>query len=168
MPRPRKEQVVPEATPVEQVEASPVEAVEEPASKRRVTRANRTPVSGPRDILTVTFKDPNYFYRWVKDLPGRVQRFENAGYETVVDKDAQVGQRTVDSSSRLGSAVTRLDGANTLVLMRIPLEWYNEDQEAKQREVDAMEDALRGEGLRTERSSNWQPGDGEYVGRKAR
>lgn len=135
---------------------------------KRVTRETRTPVSGPRDILTVTFKDPNYFYRWVKDFPGRIQRFENAGYEIVVDQNARVGQRTVDSGSRLGSAVTRLDGANVLVLMRIPLEWYNEDQESKQRELDLLEETLKGEGLRAERSSTWQPGDGEFAGKRAK
>lgn len=110
-------------------------------------RKQRIPVSGPRDILTVSKKDPNYMYRWVKDLPGRVQRFIEGGYE-IVNHEADIGQRTVDSGSRLGSAVTRLDGANTLVLMRIPLEWYNEDQEAKQREIDAVEDSMRAEGGR--------------------
>ena len=112
---------------------------------KRLTRENRIPVSGPRDILTVTNKDPNYHYRWVKDLPGRIQRFLNGGYE-FVNHDAEVGQRTVDTSSRLGSAVTRLDGMNTLVLMRIPLEWYNEDQESKQRELDSLEDAMKADG----------------------
>lgn len=137
--------------------------------QRRVTRETRVPVSGPRDILTVTFKDPNYFYRWVKDLPGRIQRFETAGYVIVTDKAPEVGQRTVDSGSRLGSAVTRKDGGNTLILMRIPLEWYNEDQESKQRDLNALEDTLKGEGMRAlERGSTWQPGMGEMVGRKAK
>lgn len=112
---------------------------------KRVTRESRIPVSGPRDILTVAGKDPNYFYRWVKDLPGRIQRFLDGGYE-IVNHDAQVGQRTVDSGSRLGTAITRLDGSNTLVLMRIPLEWYKEDQERKQAEIDAIEDSLRSDG----------------------
>ena len=118
---------------------------EEAVQIERKTRPTRIPVSGPRDILTVTNKDPNYHYRWVKDLPGRIQRFLDGGYE-FVNHDAQVGQRTVDASSRLGSAVTRLDGMNTLVLMRIPLEWYNEDQESKQRELDSLEDAMKADG----------------------
>lgn len=112
---------------------------------KRTTRESRIPVAGPRDILTVAGKDPNYSYRWVKDLPGRIQRFLDGGYE-IVNHDAQVGQKAVDSGSRLGTAITRLDGANTLVLMRIPLEWYNEDQERKQAEIDAVEDSLRNDG----------------------
>lgn len=160
MARPKKVESTEVTSPV----GVPSEPVETP---KRVTRESRVPVSGPRDILTVTNKDPNYFYRWVKDLPGRIQRFIDAGYD-IVNHDTQVGQRVVDSGSRLGSAVTRLDGANTLVLMRIPLEWYNEDQEAKARELDAQEDALRGEGLTTERTDNWQPTQDAFMGRKAR
>lgn len=108
-------------------------------------RKERIPVSGPRDILTISDKDPNYMYRWVKDLPGRIQRFLDGGYE-IVNHAAQVGQRTVDSGSRLGSALTRQDGGSTLVAMRIPLEWYNEDQEAKMHQIDALEDSLRADG----------------------
>lgn len=115
----------------------------------KAVRKTRIPVSGPRDILTVSNKDPNYFYRFVKDVPGRVQRFIDGGYEIVNQDNAQVGQRTVDSGSRLGTAITRNDGAFVLVLMRIPLEWYNEDQEAKQREIDALEDSMSAEGGNT-------------------
>jgi hypothetical protein len=135
------------------------------ATEARPQRRERIPVSGPRDILTVAEKDPNYVYRWVKDLPGRIQRFRDAGYE-IVNHETQVGQRTVDSASRLGTAVTRLDGTNTLVLMRIPKEWYDEDQTAKATVLNAQEQALRGEGLKTERTDKWQPGEG-FAGRKA-
>lgn len=125
-------------------------------------RKERIPVSGPRDILTVTGKDPNYVYRWVRDTPGRIQRFLDGGYE-IVNHDAQVGQRTVDSGSRLGTAVTRLDGAHTLVLMRILRDWYNEDQEAKQREIDALEDSMRTEGgNRTGMSRDEAPDTGKF------
>lgn len=117
----------------------PTVAVEQPKRKERI------PVSGPRDILTISDKDPNYEYRWVKDLPGRIQRFLDGGWEIVVH-EAQAGQRTVDSGSRLGSALTRQDGGFTLVAMRIPVEWYKQDQESKQKELDALEDSLRADG----------------------
>lgn len=139
-----------------------------PERPQRVTRETRTPVSGPRELLTVRNKDENYVYRWVKDLPGRIQRFLDAGYEVVMDKP-EVGQSTVDKGSRLGSATTRNDGANVLVLMRIPREWYNEDQDAKQREVDATEKIVYGEGIADlQRNSNWQPAKDEYAGRRAK
>ena len=104
---------------------------------RLAQRTKRTPIGGPRNILTVTNKDPNYFYRWVNDTPGRIDRFLQAGYE-VVNHEAEVGEKTVDRASKLGSAVTMVRGSATLVLMRIPLEWYNEDQAAKQEEIDTL------------------------------
>lgn len=123
-----------------------VEAVTTPVVASRVTRENRIPVSGPRDILTIPNRDPNYEYRWVKDIPGRIQRFLNGGWEFHVDPNAQVGQRAVDSGSRIGSALTRNTDGTTLVAMRILKEWYDEDQDAKQREIDALEESMRADG----------------------
>lgn len=102
-------------------------------------RPKRIPVSGNRDILTVSDKDPNYVYRWVVDENNRIERFKAGGYETVVDQ-LKVGEESVASGSQLGSAVTKYaGGGKTLVLMRIPTEWYDEDQAAKQQSVDASE-----------------------------
>ena len=110
------------------------------------SKVKRTPVGGARDILTVSNKDPNFEYRWVKDIPGRIQRFQEGGYELVTDVDLEsVGQRVVDRGSTLGSVVTKTSGIFTLVLMRIPKEWYDEDQLAKQVKVDALEESMRAE-----------------------
>lgn len=114
-------------------------------SKAALERPSRVPVSGPRDVLTVADKDPNYHYRWVNDTPGRIDRFLNGGYE-YVQKAGEIGQNTVDRGSKLGSVVTRsVGGILTAVLMRIPREWYDEDQEAKQDEIDRLEDSMRQE-----------------------
>src|SRR3990167_1443873 len=111
--------------------------------EKRKERVERIPVGGARDVLTVAGKDPNYSYRWVLDIPGRVQRFEEGGYECVRDNLA-VGQKTVDSSTQLGSIVTKHGGGNsTLVLMRIPKEWYDADQKGKQDAIDALEDTMQ-------------------------
>lgn len=128
---------------------------------KNVQRKKRIPVSGPRDILTISDKDPNYAYRWVKDLPGRVQRFLEGGWE-FVNHEAQMGQKTVDSGSRLGSALTRQDGGFTLVAMRIPLEWYNEDQQAKQDAIDALEDSLRADGGNNTGLGDGRPDTGSF------
>jgi hypothetical protein len=122
------------------VEATPV------VTQQRATRANRIPVSGPRDILTIQNRDPNYSYRWVKDTPGRIQRFFTGGWEYHVDPDAVVGQRAVDSGSRLGSALTRNTDGTVLVAMRIPKEWYDEDQKRKWDEIDALESSMKADG----------------------
>ena len=108
-------------------------------------RVQRTPVGGPRDILTVLDKDPNFSYRWVIDSPGRIQRFLDGGYE-VVQGNPEVGQNTVDRGSKLGSAVTKAGGSGqTLLLMRIPKEWYDEDQVAKQKNIDELEASMKAE-----------------------
>ena len=105
-------------------------------------RTKRVPVGGPRNILTVANKDPNYVYRFVLDTPGRLEAFKEGGYE-VVTKDMEVGDSTVDKGSQLGSAVTMVRGTSTLVLMRILREWYDEDQVAKQEEIDALEATMK-------------------------
>lgn len=125
------------------------------------TRENRIPVSGPRDILTVSDKDPSYSYRWVKDIPGRIQRFLDGGYE-IVNHQAKVGSKTVDSGSKVGTAITRNDGAGTLVLMRIQLEWYNEDQERKMAQIDALEDSMRADGGRNDGLGKDRPDSGKF------
>jgi hypothetical protein len=110
-------------------------------------RPTRTPVSGPRDVLTVADKDPNYVYRWVNDTVGRIDRYLAGGYE-FVQQAGEIGQKTVDRASRLGSVVTRsVGGTVTGVLMRIPREWYDEDQEAKQDQIDSLEDSMRQEAM---------------------
>jgi len=105
-------------------------------------RKNRVPVGGSRNILTVANKDPNYEYRWVLDIPGRLDQFKKAGYEVVTD-DNEVGDKTVDRHSKLGSAQTMVRGLSTLVLMRIPREWYEEDQQMKQEEIEALEATMK-------------------------
>lgn len=108
-------------------------------------RVKRTPVGGPRDILTVADQDPNYVYRWVLDVPGRVQRFVDGGYE-FVQGNPEVGQNAVDRGTKVGSTVTRAGGSGqTLVLMRISKEWYDEDQKLKQESIDALENSMKAE-----------------------
>ncbi len=115
-----------------------------PAVKRE--RKKRTPVSGARDILTVRGIDPNFSYRWVVDQPGRVQRFQDGGWEVVPTHGTEVGQATVDRGSQLGSVVTKASGdGRTLVLMRIPKEWYDEDQVAKAERINAHEATMKAE-----------------------
>jgi len=109
-------------------------------------RPKRTPVGGARDILTVANMDPNYVYRWVNDKDGRITKFKEGGYE-VVTSDTEVGQDAVDRGSKLGSAITKsVGGMTTAVLMRIPREWYDEDQTAKLDAIDALEATMQSTG----------------------
>lgn len=99
----------------------------------------RIPVSGHRDVLTVEGKQEGYVYRWVNDVDSRITRFQAAGYE-LVEADVQVGARTVDNPGKFGSVVSKNVGRGvTAYLMRIPEEFYKEDQAAKLKEVDEKE-----------------------------
>lgn len=110
-------------------------------------RVRRAPTDGARDILAVANQDPNYVYRWVNDTPGRIQRLMERGYEIVTDH-VEVGQSTVDRGSQLGGAVTKQVGQGvTGVLMRIPREYHEEDQAAKDAENDAIEAAMKQEAM---------------------
>jgi len=110
----------------------------------RVTRENRVPVSGYRDILTVEGKDPNFHYYWVLDTNedgSSVRRYKLGGYEHVMSDEVTVGQHAVYKSDNVGSIVRVPNGKSPdfLYLMKIPMEWWDEDQAAIQRNVDATE-----------------------------
>lgn len=111
-------------------------------------RPKRTPING-RNVLTVTGKDPNYVYRIVNDVGGRVDMFKEAGYELVLDKDVTVGDRRINSASAEGSnAQAAVDKSGTKAfVMRIPKEWYEEDQKAKQQHVHELEQTIKKEAL---------------------
>jgi hypothetical protein len=114
----------------------------------RVQRPQRTPING-RNILTVSGKDPNYVYRIVNAVGDRIQQFEEAGYELVDNKDVKVGDRRVNNSSAEGSkAMVSVDKQGTKAyVMRIRKEWYEEDQLAKQAQVNDLEQSIKKDAL---------------------
>lgn len=118
-----------------------------PDNISRAERPDRVPVSGNRDILTVQGKDDSYHYRWVLDQNEsgqRIFKFLRAGYEFVTkDQGIKVGESLVYKSDNNGSII-RSPGGNGqfLYLMRIPREWYEEDQRAKQNLVRENEKSI--------------------------
>lgn len=111
-------------------------------------RPERIPVSAAgRDILTVANQDPNYVYRWVNDTQGRIQTYRNGGYELVEATSAGtigVGHQAGDAST-VGEYVTRYMGQEVVAyLMRIPREFYEQDQEAKYRDIQETEARIYG------------------------
>lgn len=107
------------------------------------TRPSRTPV-GQSGRLKVKDKDPNYQYRFVNIRDDRVDMFQEAGWEVVEKTKAGNPTDTATTSKPLGSADQRSVGlGDQAVLMRIPLEYYKEDQAAKQKIVDASEQSIK-------------------------
>ena len=116
--------------------------------KEQVNRKERIPFGGPQQRFKVPEKD-GFHYRvfndnWKKD-PERIKKAQDAGYEFVSE----------DQSRKF--AGTNEDGTVIRgVLMKIPKEFYDEDQAAKQREIDKV-DAQINRGKFTEK-----PGDNRY------
>lgn len=114
-------------------------------------RPRRVPV-GQRSRISLRERDPNYHYRLVnanlESDPDRVQSLMDAGYEIVPRKTiGKTGDSRVDSASALGSASEVSVGQGTkAVWMRIPKEYYVEDQAAKQAEVDRTEQRAQKDG----------------------
>lgn len=116
-------------------------------SKEPSGRPQRTPV-GQRNILTVKGKDPNYHYRIVNDIDDRIAQYKEAGYEIVLDNAVSVGDKRVNAASAVGSGKQLSVGQGTKAyVMRIPKDWYNEDQTTKLAQVAAVEQATREKAL---------------------
>jgi hypothetical protein len=110
-------------------------------------RPTRTPI-GVRNVLTVKGQDPNYHYRVVNDDADRVQQFLEAGYELVPAKIGQVGDPHINAVSPEGTvSQVSVGGGKKAFLMRIPNEFFDEDQLAKQKRVDELEAATKQKAL---------------------
>jgi len=115
------------------------------AENRPTRETKRVPVSGNRNVMTVTDLDPNYSYRWVNDTSdGRIERFQLGGWELVERKDHKVGDRTAGTSKGTTSLITKMVGKDvTAFLMRINMEFYEEDQAAKQVAISESEEDMK-------------------------
>lgn len=110
----------------------------ETVAKKRTRK--RVPISGARNILTVQGKEPGFEYRIVNDDGDRISTMEERGYEVVTDTSIKVGDRRIANPTQQGSPVrVSVGGGVQGVLMRIPKEWYEEDQAAKAAQVNELE-----------------------------
>lgn len=114
-------------------------ATEKP-TQAQVGRVRRTPI-GRRNRLTVENRDPNYHYRIVNDVDGRVQDMIDLDYE--IDPTTTVGDKRVDTPSPLGSAKQiSVGGGIKAVVMRKRKDWYEQDQAEKQSQIDDLEASM--------------------------
>ena len=102
----------------------------------------RTPL-GTRNRLTFKNLDPDYKYRVVSDKDGRLQRAQDGGYEFVESTEG-LGDQMAAEASKMGKNVSKPVGHGvTGYLMRIPKALYDEDQLAKQSQVNATEQTMK-------------------------
>lgn len=121
-----------------------------PTDRTETGRRKRIPLGQAQQKLGATIR-PGYVGRWINDVPGRLQQAEAGGY-------TYVGDDTGAKSTELGARVAQHVGGGTKAyLMEIPEEYYAEDQQAKQKRVNDIEQQIR------LGAAERQPGDGRYV-----
>ena len=115
----------------------------ETLSKAPAGRPKRIPV-GSRNRLDVIGKDPNFVYRIVNDVDDRIERFKQAGYELVDVNEARLSSQRVGAGTPEGTMASMPVGMGTTgYLMKIPKDWYEEDQKTKQVQIEASEESIK-------------------------
>jgi len=132
-------------------------AVDKRLNRTEIMAEGKTPTrvsvrDQARDILTIFGKkDPNKYYRVVKDEPGRIQMFQNAGYKIVTAGEGlSIGVTTTSTATNSEGSPLKLylkgtdENGNKLYgyLMWLDMELYLMDQAQKQRDVDETEAGL--------------------------
>ena len=125
------------------------------AKKERANKPTRVPVSGSRDIMTVFGKEEDFVYRWVNDINeagSRILKFKRGGYEFarnelgsdeyVIGEEAVYQSKNDGSIIRLPVGTDKAGQAMHAYLMRIKKEWYDEDQDLKEKELQKEEEAI--------------------------
>lgn len=121
------------------------------ANEKITARPKRTPL-GARNRLTFGKQDPNFVYRIVNDQDERLQQALEAGYQ-FVESDETLGDKRVAEGGKVDSRVSKPVGNGVRgFLMRIPKEYYAEDQKAKMDLVDETEKAMKPDKSRIEKA----------------
>lgn len=114
--------------------------------KSRSNRPKRTPLFKQR-VLTANER-PGYTRRWVTEKPGRLEAFQEAGWNFVTGNVDEIRDVRAQNASQIGSAIKQCvnpnvrDNAQNAYLMEVPTEWYEEDQKAKREIIREREAAL--------------------------
>lgn len=120
---------------------------------RTEDRTKRVPLGVPHRKLNVSLKVPGKRMRWLNDHwrkdPARISKALEGGYEFVNRQGITVGEGSLDSNTDAGTLVSRVVGTNpdgtpiVAYLMAIDEELYKEDQTAKQKIVDGIDQQIK-------------------------
>lgn len=130
-----------------------------PANLRELGRASRTriPMSVPHQKLAVP-DIPGYHMHWMRGAPDRIQQALAAGYQFVEKDEVMLNSFGLadsadsDGGTDLGTRVSivaggEVDGSGQAVrmyLMKLPREWWEDDQVALGKRSDQLAAALKG------------------------
>lgn len=108
-----------------------IDGVEE----RRISRQNRRPFGSQTQKLAFKRRE-GYHHHWFNDVPGRIDAAKDAGYTHVVDVVSNKNVQMVVGVTAQGLPLTAF-------LMEIPEEWFKDDMDAQQKQIDAKEATIR-------------------------
>jgi hypothetical protein len=128
-----------------------------PATPVSAKSRERQPWHSPTSKIAVS-EIPGYKLYWFRGEDGRIQRAMTAGWEFVDKREAQIYETGLgnplgaDASVDLGSRITIASGsadgsAGRLVLMKLKLEYWHEEQEIKAERNERVAAAIRGGNL---------------------
>ena len=135
------------------VPSSPDAAKVAPASQRV---AARKPFGGFTKKLDIATKIPGYVLYWINDDSGRIESCLAAGFEFVDRKEVHADLPQLDGLQQnrdIGSRVsrptksTKPDGSTMFMyLMKLPQEFHDQDEAAKQARQKQIDDAIMAHG----------------------
>ena len=147
---------------------------ESPTAERK-----RIPMSVPVRRLEVP-EIPGYHLHWFNGDRARIQRAMDGGYEFVDERDMRLIQGGLGSISThsgntdLGSQVSVASGTDEdgnpvrMILMKIKLEWYNEDQLLVDKRNQSVADALVGGQIAGDKENPSDSTNFRYVGSRTK
>jgi hypothetical protein len=113
-----------------------------PNSRQQDGQPKRVPV-GAGNKLEFTGRDPNYAYRVVMDRQGRLDAFRAAGYDFCYSEVREADKGVAEGTATDTRKMVNLGCSDKGYLMRIPKEYYDQDQADKLNKVKATEAAMK-------------------------
>lgn len=149
----------------EEREAAEADSKKKRGPGRPPKRRERVPLNAMRQKLQAPERK-GYVRRWVNDEGGRLRDFERAGYSFVEEEGIHTDGEGTRVCRRVG---THENGAvKHAFLMEQKQEWYDEDQAEKQKELDVVDEAIRGGNIAGQvgQDGRYVPAEGITYGRK--
>ncbi len=112
-----------------------------PTSRDGTGRRKRVPLGTAQPKLVAAHR-PGYVRRFVNDWPGRLARANVAGYEHVIDENAEEDEGRASYRSEI-VGVNEDGSPLKAYLMEIPEEYYREDQMEKDKPLAQFDEELR-------------------------
>lgn len=131
-----------------QAAAAAIQTATSPAATANPTRRERIPFNNFTKKLEVIGDIPGYHLYWFLDDGDRIPRALDGGYDFVKRGELELNGGVVASNADLGDKISRLAGKHAngdpayLILMKIPLELWQEDQKALEAHNDRIRQSL--------------------------